>query len=506
MKHFSRIGAACLLSAAFLMQSCDNQSLEKEDVEKEKFVADESLSTLAATETFEFSGYSKTPPLVIKKSGFENLEVATLISSADVLPQSPDFVFGGSADGSGLLKEGNGYALIVNHEDNFAVSRVILNGKGEPVRGEYILNSDGGQWRLCSATLATPEEHGFGPEFITCGESGPESRTHALNPYAPAGNASVSRELPGFGRWSAENAVPLPKDAYEGYTVVIIGDDDSDVAGGQIAMYVGKQGDLDNGKLFMLRRTDLNQTEMDMEVGGSYDVEFVNIKDQESLTGDQINMLVDENKALKFGRVEDIDYRKGGGINSRELYFNVTGQSDDGSNADYSRTKYGRVYRLVLNDKNPLKGKLSVMLDGDDKSGIAGMFQNPDNICVTNNYAYIQEDPNGYGDETHDAYLYQYNLRTGDLKVVFELNHNRDGSLGDAEAEFGFGGGESRLGSWEYGAMIDVSDHVSKDGIFYICIQPHTWRKEEFAGVDGGSKRLSENQGSQIIVVKGLER
>lgn len=504
MKNFTRTGSALLFAAGIFFQSCETtqEQIDNEvQASEAKDVSDATLSSMKM-ESFEMTNYSVTPPLVIKKAGFEKLEVATLISSADELRESPDFTFGGSADGSGLLKEGNGYALIVNHEDNFAVSRVILNGKFEPIKGDYILNSDGGQWRLCSATLATPEEHGFGPTFITCGESGPESRTHSLNPYAPKTNADVSRELPGFGRWSAENAVPLPKDAYEGMTAVIIGDDDSGSAGGQVALYLGKQGDLDNGQLFMLRRKDLNQAERDMVVGGSYDVEFTKIKDQKSLTGDQINLLVDEKKAIKFGRVEDIDYRKGGGQNGREIYFNVTGQDNSGANADYSRSKYGRVYRLVLNEKNPLKGTLSVVLDGDDRSGIAGMFQNPDNICVTDNFAYIQEDPNGYGDETHDAYLYQYNLRTGALKVVFELDHLRNGE----EDSFGFNGSDSRFGSWEYGAMVDISDMVNKEDVFYICIQPHTWRKEEFAGVDGGSKRLSENQGSQIIVVKGLER
>lgn len=504
MKNFTKTGSVFLIAAGFFFQSCETtqEKIDKEVLASEETgVSDATLSSMKM-ESFEMDNYSVTPPLVIKKEGFENLEVVSLISSADELRESPDFTFGGSADGSGLLKEGNGYALIVNHEDNFAVSRVILNGKFEPIKGDYILNSDGGQWRLCSATLATPEEHGFGPSFITCGESGPESRTHSLNPYAPKTNAEVSRELPGFGRWSAENAVPLPKDAYNGVTAVIIGDDDSGNGGGQVALYLGKQGDLDNGHLFMLRRKDLNQVERDMVVGDSYEVEFTKIQNQESLTGDQINLLVDEKKAIKFGRVEDIDYRKGGGHNSREIYFNVTGQDNSGANADYSRTKYGRVYRLVLNEKNPLKGTLSVVLDGDDRSGIAGQFQNPDNICVTDNFAYIQEDPNGYGDETHDAYVYQYNLRTGALKVVFELDHMRNGE----EDSFGFGGADSRFGSWEYGAMIDISDMVNKEDVFYICIQPHTWRKEEFAGVDGGSKRLSENQGSQIIVVKGLER
>jgi len=64
------------------------------------------------------------------------------------------------------LPNGN-YALLVNHEDNFAVSRLTLDETFKPISGEYVLNSTGGIWRLCSATLATPQEHGFGPLFLS---------------------------------------------------------------------------------------------------------------------------------------------------------------------------------------------------------------------------------------------------------------------------------------------------------------------------------------------------
>ena len=132
----------------------------------------------------QLQNYSITPTLLKKLAGFEATEVFSLISSEDKLIASPSYTFGGSADGAGLLKLTDGYALVVNHEDNFSVSRVVLDKTFKPVSGEYILNSDGGQWRLCSATLATPAEHGFGPLYLTCGESNPESRTHAVSPFA----------------------------------------------------------------------------------------------------------------------------------------------------------------------------------------------------------------------------------------------------------------------------------------------------------------------------------
>ncbi|WP_153798978.1 hypothetical protein [Foetidibacter luteolus] len=453
----------------------------------------------------DLEDHSATPVLLKKLPGFEKLETYSLISSDDVLPQSPKFVFGGSADGAGLIKNpAGGYTYILNHEDNFAVSRISFNNNFKPVKGEYILNSTGGLWRLCSATMATQQEHGFGPLYLTCGESGEESRIHAVSPLETSFNPSMSKELPALGRWSSENAVPLSKHAFPGKTVIIIGDDDSGNEGGQLVMYVSNSvGDLTGGSVYVLRRKDKNIREKDMTTGNSYDVEFVKINDAATKTGRQLQEASVALQSVKFGRVEDIDYRKGKySYCSREIYFNVTGQNNSGANADFSRTKYGRTYKLVLDEKSPLKGKLEVILDGDNKKSIAAPFQNPDNICVTENYVYIQEDPNGYGDETHDSYLYQYNINTKELKTVFELDHRR--TAPDA-AKYNVGG-SSRYGSWEYGSLIDVSDVINVPNTFMLCIQPHTWRDAKYKGVDGGSLRPDEDQASQVVLVKGLPK
>jgi hypothetical protein len=447
---------------------------------------------------------SVTPVLAKTQAGFEALKTYSLLSSDDQLPQSPAFVFGGSTDGAGLLPNPDGtFTLLVNNEDNFAVSRITLDKTFKPVKGEYVLNSDGGTWRLCSATLATPAEHGFGPVFLTCGESGQESRTHALPVNTDAQQAGLSREVAGLGRWSAENAVPLPKTSYPGKTVIVIGDDDSDVNAGQVALYLSNTvGDLDNGTLYMLKRTDNNQREMDMTLGTSYDVEFVKIDNHKTLTGAQINAKVNDLKAIKFGRVEDVDYRRGGAANGREIYFAVTGQNNTGANADYSRSKYGRIYKLALDANDPTKGKLELLLNGDDRNGPAKTFQDPDNVCVTTNYIYIMEDPNEYGDEKHDAYVYQYNLTTKQISPVLELDHRR--TAVDA-AKYNVGG-TSKLGSWESSGMIDVSDILGRPNTFLLGIQSHTWRGDKYLGVDGGSVRKAENQASQLILIEGLSR
>lgn len=459
---------------------------------------------------------SVTPELAKTMPGFESVNVYSLISSDDKLPESTSFVFGGSADGSGLLKNTDGtYTMLVNHEDNFSVSRLTFDKTLKPIKGDYILNSDGGQWRLCSATMATPAEHGFGPLYLTCGESGSESRTHAVNPYGDASQSSISREVEALGRWSAENAVPLNKNAYPGKTAILIGDDDSGTNGGQLALYLTNTvGDLQNGSLYMLRRKDGNAREMDMKTGGKFEVEFVQIPNHKTLTGAQINTAVNDLKGIKFGRVEDIDYRKGSATNNREVYFNVTGLNNTGVNADYSRSKYGRLYHLTMDATDPLKGTLEVVLDGDDKSGIAKTFQNIDNIYVGTNYLYVQEDPNTYGDETHDSYIYQYNIATGALKPALVLDHHRDAADKDKynrDASFAYK--NSVFGSWEYGAMIDVSETIGVPDSFIISLQPHTWTDKKYIGVDGGKLRATDSasdrsnaQASQLILVRGLPR
>lgn len=468
------------LSSLVLLSSCDKNKNKKD-------------------ETPQLANRSATPALIKKLTGFENLDVYTLISSEDSLP---NFRFAGSADGAGLVRSGDNYLLYVNNEDNYAVSKITLDRNLKPLAGEYALNSDGGQWRLCSGTMVTPEEHGFGPIYLSAGESDVEAMTHGIVPGVSQSN-STPRGLAGLGRWSAENSVPLNRNAYPGKTIILTGEDASDASGGQLAMYVSNTvGDLNNGRQYMLRRVDQNQTETAMAEGTVYDVEFVEIPNHRTLTGAQIQAQVDPLKAIKFGRVEDIDYRKGNANNNREIYFNVTGQDRTGVNASGVRTKWGRVYKLVLDPSDPLKGRLTCVLDGDLDNGIAKDFQNPDNIFVGQNYVYVQEDSNGYGPEEHDAYIYQYNIATGELKKVFELDHRRTA----ADASVYNVGGASAKGSWEYGALIDVSETIGLPNTFALCIQPHTWRASRFAGLDGGTKRPNENQGSQVVLIKGLPK
>ena len=453
----------------------------------------------------DLKDYSVNPSLVKTMPGFEALKISTLISSDDVLPESPNFIFGAQPDGAGILRNpsGEGFIMINNHEILQSVSRVYLDKNFKPVKGEYIVDSDGGMTRLCSATMATPEEHGFAQNvFLTAGESGAESMIHAIDPIAPADKKNQQRTLSALGRWSAENAVPLPKGAFSGKTVIMIGEDEGD---GQLAMYVSNtQGDLNSGKLYVMKRSNNDPVETNMSKGQSYDVEFVELNNPKTSTGAQLQQQTIDKKALMLARVEDIDYRKGSAANGREIYFTATGVSQADKVTPVSgKTMWGRVYKLVLDANDPLKGKLEVAVDGNDNPGKS--IVNPDNLCVTENFVYIQEDGDSfYRDNDHDGTIWQFAMSAKTLKPMLQMNHRRT----DATFNAKYNSVNSQLlSSWEYGAMYDISTLTGIPDSFVINLHPHTWQDAKYRNADGGTTRLTNNmEGGQVVIVRGIAR
>ncbi|MBL6448788.1 phosphatase [Fulvivirga sp. 29W222] len=444
--------------------------------------------------------HSKTPHMLELKPEFSDVEIFTLISSEDKLSESPDFVYGSMADGAGLLKNSDGtFTLINNIEADYSIARITLDETFKPVKGEYIVNSDAtANTAQCSGSLITPEEHGFGPLYLSGGEwGGSSTNVFVTDPFKSAAAASSAKTLVNFGQWTTENAVVLGKDAFPGKTVALIGDDSHGEAGGQLAMYVSNSaGDLDNGKLYGLKVGDGTVVDNDLIVDQEYDVTFVELNER---TYDALNDEAIAKKVMAFNRVEDIDYRKGSGEANREFYFNATGRSQFND----TRTLYGRVYKIVLNENDPTKGTLTLVLDGDNLNGKAKSFHSPDNILVTENYAYIQEDPNGYDNDVtkqHDAYLYQYNLKTGEVKTVLEVDR-------DAYISGGYGSANDGFGTWELTGMIDISDEIGIEGSFLLIVQAHSWHNDAFLNPDGaGTDENSSDQGSYAVVLKGLER
>lgn len=513
-----------ILAMAFLaiIASCSDDVTEVTQVNDTTIIVNNDTTiivnndtTLIITQVDELQALeaSNTPAEILAiRSDFSDITVEVLLSSEDTLPSTPDFVYGSMADGAGLLVENDGtFTLINNIEADYSVARIRLNSDLKPVTGEYILNSVAtASTAQCSGTLITPEEHGFGPLYLSGGEWGGSSQgVFATDPYKRASDASASWMLSALGQWNTENAVLLGKDAYTDKTVVFIGDDHSDntVPSGQLGMYVGDRGDLLGGKLYGLRVTDESVTyEMDMAEGQEYNAEFVELAER-SL--DLLDQEAKSKNVMGFSRLEDIDYRKGPATNQREIYFAVTGRNR--TDLVGKGTLTGRIYKVVLNESDPTgAATITCILDGDEGidngSAKAAAFHSPDNVLATENYIYIQEDPNGITSvksaADHFAYLYQYNLNTEELKVVLECDQSTASSMGY--------GNTSQ--TWELTGMIDVTDLVNNgENTFLIMTQNHGWERENglpFTDPDAVAdlNNSDSKEGSVLFTIKGLER
>jgi hypothetical protein len=467
---------------------------------------EESLRTNPQADEVVLRAHSTTPNFLKTTAEFSSVNVYPILSSADQLIETPEFVYGSMADGCGLIYNADqeNYTIINNIEADYSIARITLDKTFKPVAGEYILNAEAtGSTAQCSGSLITPEEHGFGPLYLSGGEWGGASKgVFATEVTKHSSSRMFPEMLTAMGQWSTENAVAIGKNAYDDKTVVFIGDDDSDdsIPSGQLGMYVGDRGDLYNGNLYGLKVTTAGiNFEMDMQEGQSYDAEFVQLDEK------NIDLLDAEAKTkgvMGFSRLEDIDWRRGSDNNQREVYFAVTGRQRAALVGKGSQ--YGRIYKVELNDTDPTgPAKITCVLDGDKIGGKAWGFHSPDNILVTTNYAYIQEDPNGYFDDavrTHYARLYQYNLTTGVLKTVLECDQ-----VSAAAAGIG-----SETSIWEITGMIDVSDQVGIDGTFMVITQNHGWEPADGSAFSDpnavGDVASSRKEGSMLYVLTGLDR
>ena len=456
---------------------------------------------------------SRTPNFLKLEPAFSSVKITPILSSEDKIEGTPDFIYGSMADGAGLLPadENGNYTLINNIEADYSIARIKLNEDLKPISGEYILNAEAtASTAQCSGSLITPEEHGFGPLYLSGGEWGGASKgVFVTDPMKNADDASMAEMLASMGQWSTENAVAIGKDAFSENTIVFIGDDHSDneTPSGQLGMYVGEKGDLNGGKLYGLKvtSTDIN-FEVDMEEGIEYEAEFVELEEKEI---DLLDAEAKEKGVMGFSRLEDIDWRRGSAENNREIYFAVTGREKPGLIG--KGTILGRIYKVVL-DENMLtsdndgfmKAKITCVLDGDKVGGKAEGFHSPDNILVTENYAYIQEDPNGYLDFETNGYakLYQYNLSSGELKTVLEC----------AQVQAAANGYGSVERSWEITGMIDVTDITkSNENTFLVITQNHGWEPVDVNGTFTDPKANPDlvnarKEGSVLSVITGLER
>ncbi|AOW20040.1 PhoX family protein [Urechidicola croceus] len=454
-----------------------------------------------------FENKSTLEPLVAIHSQFNYVKAYSLVSSLDTL--SNGFVLLGAQDGAGFLADPNstGYIYISNAEDDHAISRIYFDEYLNPLSGDWLLNSDVADLaRQCSGTMWEADIHGGNSDLFLSASESIAYDVKGIDPYIVTPTPTADFGLDALGEFSWENAVPLPKDAYSGKTVIIGGDDDSSGSEGQVTLYYSENADddLENGKIYVLRLKQISDgaggvqdvtagniyNESNLDFHETYDVEFVEIENGKNLTKSEMEDACVAVQASAFMRVEDVDYQKGDDAIGRNVYFAVTGRGPGAG----TYNDWGTVYKLELDADSPLTGKLTQVISGNtdtnNADGNVSLLQSPDNICVTENFIYTQEDPNSFI-RGHSAYIYQSDLNGNNTRVVLELVVRQD------LAENGSTGI-----SGEFGALTDISDKIGEPNTFMLNLQPHYWQSEDF--VKGTA--FPHNQGGQIVLLKGLPR
>ncbi|NMH89394.1 PhoX family protein [Flavivirga algicola] len=467
-----------------------------------------------------FENKSNLKPLIAMSPQFNFVETYSLVSSSDVFQfNGADFRIGGGADGAGFLKNGDGYEYVVNFEDHFAVARLSLDEHFNITNATYLLNSSVADFaRQCSGTMWEKEIHGGDKDLFLSASEAFSYDVKGIDPLVETPTPTADFGLDALGEFSWENATPLPKGTYAGKTVIIGGDDDSSDSEGQVTMYYSDAGDADltGGKIYVLKFKQISDgadgiqdvaantqyDESNLDFQKEYDVEFVEIVDGKNLSKSEMETACNDVFASQFMRVEDVDYQKGSDANAVNVFFAVTGRGP--GRGTYN--DWGTIYKLVLDASNPLRGKLTQVISGNtdtnNMDGNLADLQSPDNICVTEHYIYTQEDPNSFS-RGHSAYIYQSDLNGDNSRVVMELVVRNDLAK---DKSTGLSG--------EYGSLIDISDKVGEPDTFMLALQPHYWKNDDFAGVDGGTNSLTHPwlsngpylEGSQIVILKGLPR
>jgi hypothetical protein len=321
--------------------------------------------------------------------------------------------------------------------------------------------------------------------------------------------------LDALGEFNWENAVPLPKDTYAGKTVIIGGDDDSNGSFGQVTLYYSANGnaDLNGGSIWVLRFKEVSNgsggktaatagvtySEANLDFGVEYAVEFVEIVNGKDKTQAEMETACTAINASQFMRVEDVDYQKGAASNARNIFFAVTGLGPNTGGFN----DWGTVYNLKLDAASPTTGTLKMIVSGNTdtnkEDGNLAELQSPDNLCVTEHFVYIEEDPNSFS-RNHASYIYQADLNGNNIRKVLELVVRNDLSPTGSTSISG-----------EFGSLIDISDKVGIANTFMLAVQPHYWTSNSFKSLDGhditGTPGVTEdNQASQIVILKGLPR
>jgi len=409
----------------------------------------------------------------------------------------------------------------LNDFDNAQLSGLRLSMANAGVlKGVLAIRSNQNYQRFCSNFLAGPDQGFDQPLLFTDEETSDLVNRHGqawpAGPNAEQAGVVVAfdpatgrqRPLYGLGRANHENTVPIP-----GYDqAVLLTDDDTFAApSAEMYMYLAADRDAvwnDQGSLYAFVSDDpLVNDYGDLTLGADVSGSFIAVP-EDVARGDQTGLesWSVANNVFQFIRTEDIAYDRNDPHvvyiadtgEPRAIADPLTGRLKRGASGTQGPWPNGRLFRMELNDSDPLTvDSLSIVVDAD-----AGGYNNPDalhnldNLETTENSILIQEDPGSHNQFTPDdplgvaARIWRYDLATGELTVAATVDQS-----GDPIA---------KLGAWESTGIVDVSD-LFGPGTFLVSVQAHTIFVETAPGPDliepEGPDWLYKREGGQLLLI-----
>ncbi len=429
---------------------------------------------------------------------------------------------------------------------NALLAKLRLHQKSAGVlKAGYAIPSSAGYQRFCSNFLVG-REHGFERRLLFTNE---EARDIVLRqedswhqpgvslaePNAEQAGVVVAydvksgtyRSIYGMGRHNHENSVGVP--GY-GYPVVLSGDDTFDAPASQLYLYKARNGaDVwnDRGALNAFKAddpaiNDYGDVTSGMVVSGRFIAVPRMIATGKRADGTDVTSAdfgypaptgipdgpqwvlehwSNLNNVFQFIRIEDTAYDRN---NPRIHYLADTGEpraipnpatgrlmrGPSGTQGAYPN---GRLWKLELGP-DPLTGaKLSIApnanFDALGYRNTAAVHQ-PDNVETTKKAVYIQEDPGSHNAQPSfagatNARIWQYELATGTLKVVAEV----DQSMSPI----------TNKGAWESSGIVDASSVLGR-GAFLVDVQAHGWDTPVPGGNDPPAVQQREH--GQLLVLR----
>jgi hypothetical protein len=444
--------------------------------------------------------------------GFNGYETEALWSVGETVPETSDpskqYQMVGIPDGLGAhAGPGQNRTLFMNHEltntslsrttigeprnRGAVVSKVVLGPDGDIISAEraydevYLentfvgpapteANTVRGFGRFCSGSIAGPSE-GFDSWIYFANE---ESAAPAT--FSPLGGLAVAivdnkaYALPKLGHFRWENTLVQPNQQ-DNRTVIMGLEDgpaalDASVENSQVYMYVGtkvrpsssvlRRNGLDNGTLYVLAPVNPSQSSEAVFRNGSIPVQWVEIPNAENLSEPQLEAASDARNAFRFARPEDGAFNK---RNPNHFVFVTTG----GATAN----ALGRIYSFNFQRGNPLRGTLTVEVNGDAEIAAGGDTAiSPDNIDFSHNYLMVNEDATAESrvvmiDKGRDGSIWRFNVNHNSIR-----SHNPR-RVGEVDTP-GRDGIPVPVGNWETSGIIDTSHLYGRD-TWLFDVQAH---------------------------------